>query len=151
MSFASGFANWFVDMIDGHDYTHFMIQYWNSFTCLLISLITGLMLHRLKRTLEERKQMTDDLQNALEEVKRSTAEIRRLQDGLQVVCAWTRQIKVGEQWMTPEEFLTTQLHLKISHGMSPEAGRAFEQEIKRGNPASKEPADYPPPPPLINT
>ncbi len=66
MSIASGLAAWFVDTIDGHDYSHFMIQYWNSFTCLLISLVTGLLLHRFKRTLEERKHMNDDLQKALE-------------------------------------------------------------------------------------
>jgi len=130
MSIASGIAAFVVDTIDGHSYSHFMIQYWNSFTCLLISLITGLLLLRLKRTLEDRKQMNIDLQQALEELKRSTAEIRKLQNGLQVVCAWTKQIKVGEKWMTPDEFLSSQLHLKISHGMSPEASRDFETQIK---------------------
>jgi hypothetical protein len=136
MSIASGLAAWFVDMISGHIYSHFLIQVWNAFTCFLVSLITGLLLHRLKRTLEERKQMNNDLQKALEELKNSTEEIRKLQNGLQVVCAWTKRIKVGEQWMTPDEFLTTQLHLKISHGMSPEASQEFQHEIKRVNPAS---------------
>jgi hypothetical protein len=55
-----------------------------------------------------------------------------LQNGLQVVCAWTKQIKVGDQWMTPDEFLSTRLHLKISHGMSPEATREFQDELKKG-------------------
>ena len=134
MAIASGVAAWFVDAIYGHEYFHFMIEYWNSFTCLLITLITGLLLHRLKRTLEERKQMNVSLQKALEEIKRSTEEIRKLQNGLQVVCAWTQRIKVGEHWMTPDEFLTKQLHLKISHGMSPEASREFEEDLKRANP-----------------
>jgi septal ring factor EnvC (AmiA/AmiB activator) len=97
----------------------------------LVSLGTGLLLHRFKLTLAERKQMNDDLQKTLEELKQSTEQIRKLQNGLQVVCAWTKQIKVGEQWMTPDEFLTTQLHLKLSHGMSPEASLELEQEIKR--------------------
>ena len=130
MSIASGIAAFVVDAIDGHSYSHFMIQYWNSFTCLLISLVTGLLLLRLKRTLEERKRMNIDLQQALEEIKRSTEEIRKLQSGLQVVCAWTKQIKVGDQWMTPDEFLSTQLHIKISHGMSPQASQDFETQIK---------------------
>jgi hypothetical protein len=143
MSIASGLAAWFVDEIDGHEYSHFMITYWNSFTCLLISLVTGLLLQRLRRTLEERKRMNIDLQKALEEIKRSTEEIRKLQNGLQVVCAWTKQIKVGEQWMTPDEFLSKQLHMKISHGMSPEASREFEQDIKRATQASKEPTKSP--------
>jgi hypothetical protein len=131
MSVASGLASWFVDMLSGHSYSHFMIQYWNSFTCFLVSLITGLLLHRLRHILNDRKQMNNDLQKALEELKHSMEEIRKLQNGLQVVCAWTKRIKVGEQWMTPDEFLTTQLHLKISHGMSPEASREFEQNFKR--------------------
>jgi hypothetical protein len=112
MSIASGFAAFVVDAIDGHSYSHFMIQYWNSFTCVLISIITGLLLLRLKRTLEDRKRMNVDLRQALEELKRSTEEIRKLQSGLQIVCAWTKQITVGDCWMTPDEFLSTQLHLR---------------------------------------
>lgn len=129
MAIASGLASWLVDM--GHSYSHFMIQYWNGTMCFLVSLGTGLLLYRLKLTLAERKQMNTDLQKALEELRQSTEEIRKLQNGLQVVCAWTKRIKVGEQWMTPDEFLTTQLHLQISHGMSPEAGHELEQELKR--------------------
>jgi hypothetical protein len=128
---ASGIAAFCVDALSGYPYSHFMIRYWNSFTCFVISLITGLLLHRLRRTLEDRKQMNGDLQKALDELKQSTEEIRKLQNGLQVVCAWTKQIRVGDQWMTPDEFLSTQLHLKISHGMSPAASREFEGKLKQ--------------------
>jgi len=126
MSIASGLTSWLMDI--GHPYFHVRFQYWNGFVCFLISLITGLLLHRLRRTLEERTQMNNELQQALEELRRSTEEIRKLQKGLQVVCAWTKQIKVGEQWMTPDEFLTTQLHLILTHGISPEASRELEQD-----------------------
>jgi len=131
MSIASGLATWLMDQLSGHSYSHFMFQYWNSFTCLLISLVTGLLLHRLKQTLAERTQMNQDLKRALEELKQSTEEIRKLQSGLQVVCAWTKQIKVGDQWVTPDEFLRTQLHLKISHGMSPEGSQEFLKEVEQ--------------------
>jgi hypothetical protein len=131
MCVASGIAAFYVDVLSGYPYSHLMIRYWNSFMCFLISLVTGLLLHRLKRTLEERKQINIDLQKALDELKLSTAEIRKLQNGLQVVCAWTKQIKVDGQWMTADEFLSTQLHMKISHGMSPEATREFENELKQ--------------------
>jgi hypothetical protein len=130
MSLASGIAAFVVDAMDGHSYGHFMIQYWNSLMCFLISVVTGLLLLRLKGNLEERERMNTDLQQALEKLKCSTAEILKLQSSLQVVCAWTKQIKVGDKWMTPDEFLSTQLHLKISHGMSPEASRDFETKIK---------------------
>lgn len=132
MSLAGGVATWLMDWLAGKPYSHFMIHYWNSFTCLAVCLITGLILHRLKRVLSERTQANDELRRALEELERSTQEIRKLQNGLQVVCAWTKQIKVGDQWMTPDEFLSTQLHLKISHGISPEALRAVEADLAAG-------------------
>ncbi|HEX4263157.1 MAG TPA: hypothetical protein VH597_02360 [Verrucomicrobiae bacterium] len=131
MSASSGVAAFCVDVLSGASYSHFMIRYWNSLMCFVISLITGLLLHRLKCTLEERKKMNIDLQTALDDLKRSTEEITKLQSGLQVVCAWTKQIKVDDQWMTPDEFLSSRLHLKISHGMSPKASREFEDKLKR--------------------
>ena len=132
MSVAGAAASWLADRLGGHPYSSAAFLYLNSLTCLLICLVTGLTLHRLKRTLEERKQMNQSLQSALEDLKRSTEEIRKLQNGLQVICAWTKQIKVGDKWMTPDEFLRTQLHLKISHGMSPEAERDFRRGASDG-------------------
>ena len=129
MSIASGIASWVMDY--GHTYSHSLLQYWNSFMCLVITFVTGLLLNRLKHTLAERKKANTELQQALDDLRASTGEIRKLQSGLQVVCAWTKQIKVGDKWMTPDEFLSTQLHLKISHGMSPEAGRDFQEQLKR--------------------
>jgi hypothetical protein len=131
MSVASGLASWYVDSLSAHAYSHVMFQFWNSFTCFGISVVTGLLLYRLRHTLAERKQMNNDLAKALEDLKRSTDEVTKLQNGLQVVCAWTHRIKVGKDWMTPDEFLRTQLHLKLTHGMSPEASAEFERELKR--------------------
>jgi hypothetical protein len=131
MSIAGGLTSMVVDIYSGHAYAQFLAKYWNGFTCFLVCLITGLLLHRLKHILSERKEMNDSLAKALEEQRRATEEIRKLQNGLQIVCAWTKRIKVGDKWMTPEEFLSTQLHLKLSHGMSPEASRQFEEELKR--------------------
>ena len=135
------FRSLLVDSLSGHSYSHLAFQYWNSFTCLAISLVTGLLLCRLKHTLVERERMNGELQRAVEEQKRATEEIRKLQNGLQVVCAWTKRIKVGDQWMTPEEFLSTQLHLKLTHGMSPEASREFEEELLKRSQTVGELAD----------
>ncbi|HWB01399.1 MAG TPA: hypothetical protein VG796_00150 [Verrucomicrobiales bacterium] len=121
ISLGSGAATWLTDLLSGHAYSHFMFHYWNGFTCFLSTLITGLLLLRIRRTLTERQRLNDHLAKALDELKSSTEEIRKLQDGLQVVCAWTKRLKVGDQWMTPDQFLSTQLHLKLTHGISPEA------------------------------
>ncbi len=121
VSFVSCVMAFVVDELDGYAYSHPGIQYWNASTCFIISIATGLVLSRLKAVLIERQQANDELRAALEKLEASTQEIRKLQSGLQVVCAWTKRIKVGDEWMTAEDFLVSQLHLKLSHGMSPEA------------------------------
>jgi hypothetical protein len=132
MSIASGFASWWVDKYSGHVYAHSSIQFWNSFVCFLISIICGLLLWNLRHLAAERERANRDLEMSLEELARSTEEIRKLQDGLQVVCAWTKRVKVGEQWMTADEFLSTHLRLKVTHGISPEAARKLRVELKDG-------------------
>jgi glucose-6-phosphate-specific signal transduction histidine kinase len=128
MSAAAGVTSWLMD--SGHVYEHRSIQFVNSFVCFLISILCGLLLLHLRRVQVEREKTNRDLRLSLEELVRSTEEIRKLQDGLQVMCAWTKQVKVGEKRMTAEEFLTTRLHLKLSHGISPEASLKFEVGLK---------------------
>lgn len=130
MSLAGGLVSWFVDIHSGHVYSHAAIQYWNSFVCFLICIVSGLLLWNVRRLLTEREQVNDQLRQSMVELARSTEEVRKLQDGLQVVCAWTKQIKVGDKWMTADEFLTTQLHLTLTHGMSPEGIQKFKESAK---------------------
>jgi hypothetical protein len=127
MSIAGGGVSWYVDRVSGHDYSNHMVQYWNAFVCFLICVICGLLLLKLRRLMRERAQINEEMLRSLEELARSTEEIRKLQDGLQVVCAWTKQIKVGDNWMSADEFLTNHLHLKLTHGMSPEGAVEFEK------------------------
>jgi hypothetical protein len=121
MAIVCGLTAFVVDRLDGYEYANPGIDYWNAFTCFVISMVTGLILARLRQTLLERKQANEELQSALTKLEASTLEIRKLQGGLQTICAWTKRIKVGDEWMTPDEFLSTQLHIKLSHGISPEA------------------------------
>lgn len=130
MALAAGLARGVMGSVEGHVYSHSIFHYWNSFTCFVIALTIGLVLHQLRRTLEQQKHVNDDLRRALHELNASTEEIRKLQNGLQVVCAWTKQIKVGDRWMAPDEFLSSQLHLTLSHGMSPEAYEKVQAELR---------------------
>jgi hypothetical protein len=131
ISVLSGITAFVVDELDGYEYSNAAIGYWNAFTCLLISLAIGYVLSRLRQTLIDRQKAHDELATALAKLEASTAEIRKLQSGLQTVCAWTKQIKVGEKWMTPDEFLTTQLHLSLTHGISPSAFREMADKAHR--------------------
>jgi len=65
--------------------------------------------------------MRQELEKALDEIKRSTEEARRLQGQLQVVCAWTKRINLEGRWVALDEFLTNTLNTKITYGVSPEA------------------------------
>lgn len=130
LSVLCGAAAFVVDEMDGFAYSHPGIQYWNAFTCFIISLVTGLVLVRLRRSLRERDEMNARLRDALQKLESSTAEIRKLQNGLQTVCAWTNRIKVGDTWMTPDEFLTTQLHLNLTHSISPGAHKEMHKDLR---------------------
>jgi hypothetical protein len=120
MSFLCGICWVVVDWLSGQRYTHELLRYWNGFICFLAFAILGLLLHGLRRSLRE-------LAQALEDVKRSNEEVRKLQSQLQVVCAWTKRIRVDGKWIPLDEFLAKKLNMHISHGISPEA---FE-EIKK--------------------
>ncbi len=127
MSFLAGGSWLLTDWYSGHVYSQEWLRYWNSCICLLAFAILGLILNYLQRSLQEQLRAREELAKALEEVQRSTEEIRKLQGQLQVVCAWTKRIRIDGRWIPIDEYLMDKLHVPISHGISPEA---FE-EIKR--------------------
>jgi K+-sensing histidine kinase KdpD len=109
------------DYYSGHQYSHPLYYFWNGFICFASFAAFGLVLHRLKASLDEQARGREELAKALDELKASTSEIQKLQKELHVVCAWTNRIRIEGQWMTFNKFLTRHLHLNVSHGMSPEA------------------------------
>jgi hypothetical protein len=125
-----GISYWFIDKFSGHIYTHESFRIWNSFNRFAVLATVGLIIHHLRLVLKEKERINQELKKSLEELSQSTEEIRKLQSGLQTVCAWTKRIKVGEQWVTPDEFLRDQLHLKLTHTISPDASREFVSELK---------------------
>lgn len=50
----------------------------------------------------------------------SAFEVSNEQDRLLTVCAWTKQIRVGGEWLSFEDFIEAKLGLRISHGMHPD-------------------------------
>ncbi|MEY4916333.1 MAG: hypothetical protein RL616_246 [Verrucomicrobiota bacterium] len=46
---------------------------------------------------------------------------------LVTVCAWTQKIRIGDKWMSFEEFIVKELGLSVSHGCAPDAeARLYE-------------------------
>ena len=115
---------WFyADLFSGHLYANEAYRYWNSFISFVPFAVVGLVLNRLKTSLDAQRR-------ALVELSRSTQEIRELQSQLQVVCSWTKRIEVDGKWIPIDEFLAKRLHLKLTHGISPEASRRFREQAE---------------------
>ena len=53
---------------------------------------------------------------------KATREIKRLQQRLLKICTWTKRIQVDGQWIPIDEFLTRNLHLKLTPGTSVQGG-----------------------------
>jgi len=119
-----GAVCWFyADLFSGHSYSHESFRYWNAFISFVPFAIVGLTLNRLRFSLNEERR-------AHQELSSSTEEIRKLQNQLQVVCSWTKRIEVGGKWVPIDEFLAKELHLKVTHGISPEASRRFREQAE---------------------
>lgn len=57
----------------------------------------------------------------------SAIEVSSEQDQLLTLCAWSRQIRVGGEWLTFEDFIEKTLGLQISHGIHPDAASRIIQ------------------------
>jgi len=134
LSALSGFGWFAVDRLSGHYYPHEFIGYWNSVICFVAFAAMGLLLHYLPRTQLRQQQAQEELSRALEDLRRSTEEIRSLQSELQVVCAWTKRIRINGQWIPLEKFLSDKLHLSISHSISPEALERLTKTLDEESP-----------------
>ncbi len=57
-----------------------------------------------------------------QKLAKATAEIKRLQQRLLKICTWTKRIEVDGKWIPIDEFLTRNLHLKLTPGTSVQGG-----------------------------
>jgi len=117
----SGVSWCFVDILVNHQYPHEALRYANSVICFLAFASIGLLVQGLRQSLAEQKQSRERLEATLDDLNRSTEQVRNLQGQLQVVCAWTKRINVEGKWIALDEFLKDKLNAKISYGVSPEA------------------------------
>ena len=121
MAILTGVAWCVVDILSNHQYPVEVFRYANSLICFLAFAIIGLLLQNLRQSLHKQLEVRHELEKALDEIRRSTEETRRLQGQLQVVCAWTKRINIEGRWVALDEFLTSKLNTQITYGVSPEA------------------------------
>lgn len=122
-----------LDLYAGHPYSNRIYWFWNIFIKFSSFLVLGLVVQSLRHNLKEQARARLELEKALADLRQSSEEVQKLQDQLQVVCAWTKRIRVEGKWVTIEEFLKDHLHFKLSHGISPEAMEKFVKEIEETN------------------
>jgi len=126
-----GALTWgYADIRSGHHYTSQAYLYWNIFVRLGSLTILGLLVKGLRDNIRKQALARRELEKTLADLRQSAEEIQKLQSQLQVVCAWTKRIRVEGKWMTFEEFLKNHLHFKLSHSISPEAVDQFAREIE---------------------
>ncbi len=46
------------------------------------------------------------------------------------VCAWSKQIKVGHEWMTFEQFLTSTLGVSVTHAIHPDVAHELQKQTQ---------------------
>jgi CHASE3 domain sensor protein len=63
------------------------------------------------------------------------AVVLRLERMRQIVtvCAWTGQVKFGDEWIRLEDYLKRRFGVSVSHGLSKEAAEKMIQEIRHAN------------------
>jgi hypothetical protein len=134
MAVLSGVSWFLVDKLSGHIYPHEGIRYWNGIICFIAFAVVGLIVVRLRWINAEQIRVREQLVRTLEDLNRSTEEIRKLQNHLQVVCAWTKRIRINDEWVDMDKFLADNLQIPISHGISPEALEEFKKSIGGDSP-----------------
>jgi hypothetical protein len=121
MAILTGISWCSVDILSDHQYPHEIFRYCNSFICFIAFATIGLLLQSLRQSLLEQVRVRQKLEQALDDLTRSTDEARKLQQQLHVVCAWTKRIKVEGRWVAMDEFFRDKLNAKVTYGVSPEA------------------------------
>ena len=101
-SFLTVLAQW-VAPITGISHSVTLFNLLISISCILITAILGNYIHNSRQQINRMEQII-------------------------TLCAWTKKIKVGDQWLSMEEYLSSQLGIKCTHGMSEAAAAQFIQE-----------------------
>lgn len=114
-----------VDSLNGHPYTSPLYRYWSALMRIAGYLIVATLVSGLKQGLDQAARLAVEKEEAFQKLQNAMAELRRLEGTMQTVCAWTRKIKDGDEWLTLEEYLSRHLKNELTHGISPEGRKLF--------------------------
>lgn len=123
-----------VNYYNGTQYLHEGDRYWNWALVLIRLVVAATVVAVLREALISAKESLAEKEAALKALQDSTAKIRAYEGRFQTICAWTNQIKDGDEWISFPEFLSRHLGAQVTHGISPEAEAKFHAEIKQNAP-----------------
>ncbi len=104
---------------------------WTSSSVAEDELIYGVALDYTARKAAEQalQQTLAEKERLLEELRAAQQESLALREGLLTVCAWTKRIKHDGRWMSMDEFLSSYLHLQVTHGISDEGMKSAMADV----------------------
>lgn len=112
---------WALDAASGRVYPTELIAAVNYTLRVAAFTVIAVVVSRLRQARDRERQLNDELQATIAELRSSSAEIDALRSEIQSVCAWTSRIQSEGKWMPLDKFLADKLHFKITHGISEEA------------------------------
>jgi len=129
MAVACGIGWWSADRLAGHVYPRELYRVWNALTCVASFALLAWGVSEIRGRLEGEHRLAVALAEALEAREKATEQIRKLQSQIQVVCAWTKRVRVMDEWMSFEDFLQSQLGITVTHGISQEAAQELRRQL----------------------
>lgn len=102
---------WFAaDTFSAHPYTHPSYAIWNTTIRLVAFLVLAFAVTRIRALLDLERNMSDQLQKTLSEVKVLT--------GLLPICSGCKKIRNDQgYWLQIEEYISTHTDAKFTHGL----------------------------------
>ncbi len=128
----TAWASWI--WVNGHNMPHYVhenARYWNWAIMLMRLLVAGTVIAILREALDSSRRSLAEKEAALRALSESTAKLRSYEGQYQTICAWTNQIKDGDEWISFPDFLSRHLRANITHGISPEAAAKLKAEHQK--------------------
>lgn len=69
------------------------------------------------------------LEQKQQELVVSAKQIQELKSAMVKICAWTKQIQIDDKWISIEEYFTSHLGLKLTHGVSDSAAKEILKSL----------------------
>jgi len=93
-------------------YSHPAVPWWNAVSRVVVYLVVGLSISKVRAANHRKDQTLEDLRTALNQV--------RTLEGLLPICAWCKRIRDDEhggEWIGIEQYLTRKTQAEFTHGI----------------------------------